>query len=198
MKKILALVCAALLVATAASAQSVFQATVPEAAPTTTDISTDELRRVLGDGSATVFDARPMREFAISHIPGALNVSARPGMPAHLYVSDVAEIDRLLNGDRSRPLILYCNGPTCGKSRRLAAELLGAATRTCGAISLAPPAGGCSAAPCKRFWRRCRISPPTGQRCGSMHGIRKLSQRAPLEARETFRGAALAPDANKA
>ena len=126
MKKILTLACAALLLATAASAQSVFQATVPEAAPTTTDISTDELRRVLGDGSATVFDARPMREFAISHIPGALNVSARPGMPAHLYVSDVAEIDRLLNGDRSRPLILYCNGPTCGKSRRLAAELLGA------------------------------------------------------------------------
>lgn len=45
-------------------------------------------------------------------------------MPPHRYVSDVAEIGRLLNGDRSRPLVLYCNGPTCGKSRRLAAELI--------------------------------------------------------------------------
>jgi rhodanese-related sulfurtransferase len=124
MKRVFVAAIATLLLVTGASAQSVFEATVPEAAPNTTDISTDELRRVLSDGSATVFDARPMREFAISHIPGALNVAPRPGMPPHLYVSDVAEIDRLLNGDRGRPLVLYCNGPTCGKSRRLAAELL--------------------------------------------------------------------------
>jgi rhodanese-related sulfurtransferase len=124
MKKVYVAACAVLLLAAGASAQSVFEAVVPEAAPKTTDISTDELRRVLRDGSATVFDARPAREFGVSHIPGAVNVGPRPGMPPHLYVSDVAEIGRLLNGDRSRPLILYCNGPMCGKSRRLAAELL--------------------------------------------------------------------------
>jgi rhodanese-related sulfurtransferase len=119
-------VSAALLAVTGAAAQSVFDSTVPEAAPRTQDISTSELRRLLRDGSATLFDARPPREFAISHIPGAVNVAPRPGMPAHLYVSDVAEIGRLLNGDRRRPLVLYCNGPTCGKSRRLAAELVAA------------------------------------------------------------------------
>ena len=118
--------CAALLLATGAMAQSVYEAVVPDAAPETADISTEELRRVLRDGSATLFDARPPREFAVSHIPGATNVAPRPGMPPHLYVSDAAEIGRVLNGDRRRPVILYCNGPTCGKSRRLAAELLDA------------------------------------------------------------------------
>jgi rhodanese-related sulfurtransferase len=126
MKKLYAAAGAALLAVTGVSAQSVFDSTVPEAEPKTRDISTNELRRALGDGSATLLDARPRREFAIGHIPGAVNVAARPGMPPHLYVSDVAEIGRLLNGDRSRALILYCNGPTCGKSRRLAAELLAA------------------------------------------------------------------------
>ena len=126
MNKLYLAISAALLAATGAAAQSVFDATVPEAAPKTQDVSTSELRRILRDGSATLFDARPPREFAIGHIPGAVNVAPRPGMPPHRYVSDVAEIGRLLNGDRSRPLLLYCNGPSCGKSRRLAAELVAA------------------------------------------------------------------------
>ena len=42
------------------------------------------------------------------------------------YVSDVAEIGRLQRGKKSAPLVLYCNGPHCGKSKRLAAELLDA------------------------------------------------------------------------
>src|SRR5690349_2662067 len=126
MKRITVAAGAVLLLVTAASAQSVFEAVVPEAAPKTADISTEELRRVLRDGRTIVFDARPRHEFAVSHIPGAVNVAPRPGMPPHRYVSDVAEIGRLLNGDRSRPILLYCNGPTCGKSRRLAAELLDA------------------------------------------------------------------------
>jgi rhodanese-related sulfurtransferase len=42
------------------------------------------------------------------------------------YVSDVAEIGRLAGGDKTRALVLYCNGPFCGKSNRLAEELLAA------------------------------------------------------------------------
>jgi rhodanese-related sulfurtransferase len=41
-----------------------------------------------------------------------------------LYTSDVAEIGRLVDGDKSQPLVLYCNGPNCGKSKRVAGELL--------------------------------------------------------------------------
>ena len=73
-----------------------------------------------------VVDARPFREFAISHIPGAVNVAAKPGVPISAYVSDVAEIGRLVEGKKETPLVLYCNGPYCGKSKRLAEELLAA------------------------------------------------------------------------
>jgi rhodanese-related sulfurtransferase len=43
-----------------------------------------------------------------------------------MYVSDVKEVERLVDGDKSKPLILYCNGPFCGKSKRLSEELLAA------------------------------------------------------------------------
>lgn len=35
-------------------------------------------------------------------------------------------VDRLVGGDKTRPLVLYCNGPFCGKSKRLSEELLAA------------------------------------------------------------------------
>jgi rhodanese-related sulfurtransferase len=88
------------------------------------EVSTEELRNILAERSATVFDARPSKEYAISHIPGAVNVSAKPGVPMSLYISDVAEIGRVLKGNKAAAVILYCNGPFCGKSKRLAAELL--------------------------------------------------------------------------
>jgi rhodanese-related sulfurtransferase len=122
--KRLILVLGALLAVSAASAQSVLDATLAEPDQKTQEVSTSQLRQILADGSAVVLDARPRREYAVSHIPGAVNVAPRPGLPPHLYVSDVAEVGRLLNGARDRPLVLYCNGPSCGKSRRLAAELL--------------------------------------------------------------------------
>jgi rhodanese-related sulfurtransferase len=89
----------------------------------TPEISTDALRAVLADGSATVLDVRPPLEYAMGHVPGARNVAQRPGTSAALYVSDAAEVARLVGGRRDAPLVLYCNGPFCGKSRRLAAEL---------------------------------------------------------------------------
>jgi len=65
-------------------------------------------------------------EFATSHIPGAQNVAQKPGTSKALYVSDAAEIERLTGGDRNKALILYCNGPFCGKSKRVSDELLAA------------------------------------------------------------------------
>ena len=52
--------------------------------------------------------------------------AAKPGVPVSAYVSDVAEIGRLVEGNKVTPLVLYCNGPYCGKSKRLAEELLAA------------------------------------------------------------------------
>jgi rhodanese-related sulfurtransferase len=106
--------------------ENIFAATLGESGQRSPEVSTGELRRILADGSALVLDTRPAREFAISHIPGAANVAAKPGVPMSAYVSDVAEIGRLLEGKKDAPLVLYCNGPYCGKSKRLAEELLAA------------------------------------------------------------------------
>lgn len=105
---------------------SIHQAVLGEPNQPTAEVSTDELRRILAERTAFVLDARPHREFAISHIPGALNVAAKPGVAMSAYVSDVAEIGRLVQGDRASKIVLYCNGPYCGKSKRLADELVAA------------------------------------------------------------------------
>jgi rhodanese-related sulfurtransferase len=107
-------------------AQTIHQAVLGESNQGTAEVSTEDLRRILAEGTAMVLDTRPFLEYAVSHIPGARNVSAKPGVPMSMYVSDVAEIGRLGGGDRTRPLLLYCNGPFCGKSKRLAGELLAA------------------------------------------------------------------------
>ena len=109
-----------------AAAENIYQTTLLEKGQATTEVSTDELQEILKTGSALVFDARPFEEFSMSHIPGALNVAQKPGMPLSLYTSDVAEINRLVKDDRSTAMVLYCNGPVCGKSKRLAADLLAA------------------------------------------------------------------------
>jgi rhodanese-related sulfurtransferase len=108
------------------AAQSVLDATLAEPGQKTAEVSTAELKSIIDNSNAVLLDARPPLEFAISHIPGALNVAPQPGRPAHLYISDVAEIGRLLGGAKDKALVIYCNGPFCGKSKRLSAELVDA------------------------------------------------------------------------
>lgn len=117
---------AAVLIGTPAASQDIFHATLGQPGEKTAEISTAELKELLASRGITLLDARPPMEFAISHIPGALNVAPQPGRPAHLYISDVAEIGRLVAGNKSRPLVMYCNGPFCGKTKRLGAELVDA------------------------------------------------------------------------
>ena len=117
---------APLLAATRIQAQSIVDAILAEPGQRTGEVSTAELKKILAERSAIVLDARPHLEYAISHIPGALNVAAKPGVSTSMYVSDVAEVGRLLSGDKAAGVVLYCNGPYCGKSKRLAEELLAA------------------------------------------------------------------------
>ncbi len=86
-------------------------------------VSTEEFQRILAADQAVVLDSRPHLEYSISHIPGALNVAARPGVPMSMYVSDVAEVGRLVGGNLNRAIVLYCNGPFCPKTTRLQDEL---------------------------------------------------------------------------
>jgi rhodanese-related sulfurtransferase len=108
----------------AQSPRAIRQAVVGETVAATPELSTGELETVLSTGNAVVLDARPYDEFAVGHIPGAVNVAPKAGVAMSMYISDVAEIGRLVKGNKAMGLVLYCNGPHCGKSTRLAAELL--------------------------------------------------------------------------
>ena len=103
---------------------SLRQAVVGETGHSTPEVSTADLERILADQSATVLDARPYPGVRDESHPRAVNVAPKAGVPMSMYVSDVAEIGRLLDGRKSAPVVLYCNGPQCGKSNRLAAELV--------------------------------------------------------------------------
>jgi rhodanese-related sulfurtransferase len=92
---------------------SIAQATLAEPDAVTPEVSTEEVAAILTAGSAVVLDVRSAREYAIAHIPGTVNIWEK-------------EVEQIVQRypDRAAPLVLYCNGPYCGKSRRTAAELL--------------------------------------------------------------------------
>lgn len=96
-----------------AQATPIGQATLGQANPVTPEISTDELERILADRSAPVLDVRSAQEYAIAHIPGSRN----------FYEKEVEQIIAAYP-DPGTPLVFYCNGPYCGKSKRLSEELV--------------------------------------------------------------------------
>jgi 3-mercaptopyruvate sulfurtransferase SseA len=49
----------------------IYQATLAETNPKTQEVSTEQLRRILADGSTLVVDARPRQEYVAGYIPGA-------------------------------------------------------------------------------------------------------------------------------
>jgi rhodanese-related sulfurtransferase len=100
-----------------------YDAILDEPNQTTGQISTDEILRIIAEGTSTVFDGRTRLEYALGHIPSALSTAPKPGTPMSQYVSDVAEIARIVP-DKAASIIVYCNGPFCGKSRRLGEELV--------------------------------------------------------------------------
>ncbi len=118
--------CASVPPAAAPARISIFAAGLDETGASAPDVSTEEMEAAIASGRVLVLDTRPHLEWAIGHIPGAVNVSPKPGTSMSLYVSDVAEVERLTRGDKQKPLVVYCNGPFCGKARRVAEELLAA------------------------------------------------------------------------
>jgi rhodanese-related sulfurtransferase len=109
--------------AAAAQGSTIFQATIGEPNQKTPEISTEEARRVLADGSAIVLDSRKRSEYVAGHIAGAQNVAAEAGAPASAMV---AAVEHLVGGDKAKALVLYCNGPHCQASRQLAEQLVAA------------------------------------------------------------------------
>jgi rhodanese-related sulfurtransferase len=98
---------------------TIYQATLAEPNQKTQEVSTEELRRILADGSAIVLDTRKRSEYVAGHIPGARNLDALPS-------ASVAAVERLVSGDKSKALVLYCNGPFCQASRQFGEQLVAA------------------------------------------------------------------------
>jgi rhodanese-related sulfurtransferase len=96
----------------AQSRPSIAEATLGEANPVTAEISTAELKKIIADGKIPVLDVRSAQEYAIAHIPGSVN---------H-YEKEVEQITAAYP-DHATALVFYCNGPYCGKSKRLSEEL---------------------------------------------------------------------------
>ncbi len=110
-----------LLLPFAALAQStnILQSTLAEPDQKTPEVSTQDVRKILADNSAIILDTRPRAQFVAGHIPGARNLDA----PA---AESLAAVEKLVGGDRSKPLVLTCNGPFCEASRRMGAQLVAA------------------------------------------------------------------------
>jgi rhodanese-related sulfurtransferase len=106
-----------------AQGNTVDQATIGEPNPKTPEVSTVDVRRILADGSAIVLDARKRSEYVAGHIAGAQDVAPDAGTPPSEYV---AAVEHLVGGDKSKALVLYCNGPHCQASRQLADQLVAA------------------------------------------------------------------------
>ena len=74
-------------------------------------VSRDDLVARLHDDLVTVLDVRPEDEFALGHLPGALNVP-------------LAELERRLSElPKGREVIAYCRGPYCVLSFEAVAAL---------------------------------------------------------------------------
>lgn len=116
-----AMVTLALTDAVRAQGGSVHQTTLAEPNQKTPEVSTEELRRILADESAIVLDSRKHAEYVASHIPGARTLALRGDAPP---AESVAAVERLVGGDKTKALVLYCNGPFCQASRRLSEQLV--------------------------------------------------------------------------
>ena len=74
-------------------------------------VSRKELMQRLRAGRVTVLDVRPEDEFALGHVPGAVNIPLR-------------ELEKRLSSfKRSQEIVAYCRGPYCVLSYEAVAAL---------------------------------------------------------------------------
>jgi ArsR family transcriptional regulator len=74
-------------------------------------VSRDELRKRIRAGDVTVIDVRPPDEFALGHVPGAINIPLR----------DL--VGRLSELDKAHEIVAYCRGAYCVLSFEAVAAL---------------------------------------------------------------------------
>src|SRR6267378_1651939 len=99
---------------------NIFQTSLLEPPQPGKEISTEQLQQILASGSMPVFDVRFELEYAISHIPGAINI---PPVNNTSVEREVSQVSALFPNSPHAEFVLTCNGPFCGKSKRVAAAL---------------------------------------------------------------------------
>src|SRR5436305_14847747 len=104
---------------------NIFQTSLLEPPQPGKELSTQQLQQILADGQIPVLDVRFELEYAISHIPSAVNIPPLTNTPAS---REVRLISALFPNNPHAEFVLTCNGPFCGKSKRVAAGLAAAAT----------------------------------------------------------------------
>ena len=102
---------------------NIFQASLLEPPQPGKELSTEQLQQILASGGMPVFDVRFELEYAISHIPGATNI---PPVNNTSVEREVSQISALFPNNLHAEFVLTCNGPFCGKSKRVAAALVAA------------------------------------------------------------------------
>jgi hypothetical protein len=113
-----------------ADSLNIYQATLAEADQKTQEVSTEQLRRILADGSAIVLDTRTRAEFDAGHIPGARNLDA----PAS---AQVAAIERMVDGDKSKHSCCTAMAPIARPVGARLSSWSPPASRMCGVTSSA-------------------------------------------------------------
>jgi phage shock protein E len=58
--------------------------------------------RKLIAGGATVLDVRTPEEYADGHVPSATN------LPVQDVAQRIADVDKLVGGDKTKPVVVYC------------------------------------------------------------------------------------------
>lgn len=80
------------------------------------EISTSAVTDAYDAGNVQMVDARSEMDFAMGHIPGAINVPSSTAEGGAVGFSGIL--------DKSLPVIVYCDGLTCGKSLIVAKRLI--------------------------------------------------------------------------
>ena len=96
-------------------------ATSPAPAPTTTSRSQKDpatAKTWIAEG-AVVLDVRTPEEFAARHLPNAVNI------PVDEVSSRLGDIEKLVGGDKARPIVAYCASGARSKKATLALEAAG-------------------------------------------------------------------------
>ncbi len=109
-----------------ASSDEIFNANLNEDQQATPNLSTAAFKARIAQTETLLIDSRTYAEFAISHIPGAQVVGAKPGSTREAFTSDVEEIKALAQQQLDTPVVVYCAGLYCGKAKRVAQDLVAA------------------------------------------------------------------------